>query len=201
MDVGGRGEKMWRIQCWSLVKVRRSRPPVRLNISKRTILLEERKLSFESQEQIECMEYMYVCALAHNGPQTCLQSQDTAKILVCPKHFSPSVHFISTELSKHNLNKTCMIFTNAVVWHGVSRAHGTQRETAAMAVPCAHDTPRQATEFMDVIYGSFTKDSSDSVKMKCTEAKKCSRHTRILAVSWLCGRVYGPLWPGMHTML
>ena len=95
--VGGRGEKMWRIQCWSLVKVQRSRPPVRLNISKRTIPLQERKLSFESQEQILRMKYMIVCALAHNGPQTCLQSQDTAKILVCPKHFSASVHFISTE--------------------------------------------------------------------------------------------------------
>ena len=74
------------IDCWcsgrrdvadpmlSPCKVRRSRPPVRLIISKRTIPLEEWKLSFESQEQILCIEYNIVSTLAHNGPQTSMQN-------------------------------------------------------------------------------------------------------------------------------
>ena len=94
-----------------------------------------------------------------------------------------------------------MTFTNALVWHSVSRAHGRQREMAAIPVPCAHDTPCQAKKIVNVIYGYVTKYSSDSVEIKSTEAKKCSRHTRILAVSWLCGRVCGPSWASMHTML
>ena len=46
--------------------------------------VEERKLSFERQEKIPRIEYDIVCMLAHNGPQTWLQSQDTAKFLLCP---------------------------------------------------------------------------------------------------------------------
>ena len=82
--VGGPGEKILRIQCWALVGMRRSRSPARLILSKRTILLKKQKLVFESQEQILCIDYNIVWTLASNGPQTCLQSQDTAKILVCP---------------------------------------------------------------------------------------------------------------------
>ena len=72
-----------------------------------------------------------------------------------------------------------MTFTNAVFWHGMLRTHGTQREMADMAVPCAHDTPRQATEFVNVIDIYLTKYSSDSVEIKCTDAEKCLGHTRI----------------------
>ena len=62
-----------------------------------------------------------------------------------------------------------MIFANDVVRRGVSYAHGThgtQPEMAVMAVPCANDTPRQTTAFVNVIYGKFTIYSRDSVEIK-----------------------------------
>ena len=94
--VGGRGEKICQIQFSAIVRVRRSRPSVGLVASKCTTLLKKWKLSIESQEQILCIKYNIVCTLAHDGPISCQQSQDTAKILVCPKHFWAFLHLTST---------------------------------------------------------------------------------------------------------
>ena len=93
-----------------------------------------------------------------------------------------------------------MTFKNSVVWRDVSHAHGTQRAMAVMAVPCAYDTPRQITAFVNVRYAHFTIYSRDSVEMKCTEAEKWLRRTRILAVSCLCRQILGSLWDSVHTV-
>ena len=49
-----------------------------------------------------------------------------------------------------------------------------------MAVPCAHDTPRQTTAFVNVTCGHFTMYSGDSVEIKRTEVEKWLRFSRIL---------------------
>jgi hypothetical protein len=101
---GGRGEKIWRIQCRPLVRVPWSRPPFRLITSKRTTPLNERKLSIESYEQIQCIEYNIVCMPAHSKPQNRLESLDTARILVRSKHC-----LASCPLSPPNHANTTMI--------------------------------------------------------------------------------------------
>ena len=63
-----------------------------------------------------------------------------------------------------------MTFTNAVVRQGVSRAHGTQREMAATAVPCVHDIPRQTKKIVNVIYDDFDIYSFDYVEVRCKKA-------------------------------
>ena len=63
----------------------------------------------------------------------------------------------------------------------MSRAHGTQREMAAMAVLCAQDTPRQATEFVNVIYVYFTHpDILDVSKIRLGRPEKhlCTLSTK-----------------------
>lgn len=121
--VGVRCEKIWRIQCCALVKVRLSRPLVRLIISKRTTPSKKRKLSFESQEQILCIDYGIVRTLARNGPKTCPQRQDTAKILVCLDHFSASVHFIATESPEYIVKLAYIPLSISLICCGVSYAH------------------------------------------------------------------------------
>ena len=97
-------------------------------------------------------EYCTVCTLSHNEPRICLQRQDTAKILVRLNHFSASVHFISTESREYIVKWAYLTLTNAVIWRGVSYAHGTAMTAMARCVPCACDTSRQTTEFLNVIY-------------------------------------------------
>ena len=53
----------------------------------------------------------------------------------------------------------------AVVWRGVSYAHGAQRVMAGMAVPCAYETPHQTTELFKIIYSDFTIYSGDFVEI------------------------------------
>ena len=65
------------------------------------------------------------------------------------------------------------MFANAVVRRGVSYAHGTQREMAVMAVPCAYDTPRQITALFNVTFDPNTIHLRDSVEIKCREPEKC----------------------------
>ena len=93
------------------------------SFSKRTTPSKKRKLLFESQEQIICIDYGIVRTLARNEPKTCPQRQDTAKILVCLNHFSASVHFISTESPEYIVKLAYIPLSISVIYCGVSYAH------------------------------------------------------------------------------
>ena len=130
------GEKIWRIQCWALVRLRRSRSSARLIISLCTPLLKEHKHWFESQEEILCIDHKIVCTLAHNEPETRLQSQATAKILECPLYFSAFLHLISTESRECIVNLPYTTLTNAVILRCVLYAHYTAITAISGCVLC-----------------------------------------------------------------
>ena len=134
--------------------VPRSCPPARLITSKRTTLLKEQKLSVESQEQILCIEYNIVCMLAHDGPQTCCKAKIPPSSSYVPST-SQLLHFISTESRKYIVELPYVTLKTAVIWRGVSNAHGTAITAISRCVPCvacAYGTPRQATAFVNVTY-------------------------------------------------
>ena len=139
--------------------------------------------------------------LAHNGLQTRWQSKIPLISSYVARHFSAFLHLTSTESLVCIVQWPYMTLTNVLVWHGVSYAHGMAITAISHCVPCAYNTPSQATAFENVKHGKFVIFSGDFLEIRCREDAKCLGHSRIWAVSCLCRRVCGLLWASIHKIL